>query len=917
MTDVLPAVLVDEVRQVPRFTPGGPALRYTFTTRFRPAADLLGDTRRLSVMTQQIGNGVPAPIEVSIVRPGTTQETVLPRTLAAAGPNGDVALGGAPRAAGVQHVGAAPRPPDQALADGGVLEPPPGAFDRVDFLFAEDDPDGTWTLLIKNRGPQAEDFRIRVRHPDLQVRLAETEIPFPLVRRLLGKVHRMMLPFVRIDSDVTVDFGAEFKKLTGLTRMRRHLGVIGELPGTGNDISLRDIRLAEADWDLGAGSPEALLLTLSASFETGGGAEIVIHHGPDLDLARLDLSARVEFDSLGFVYVEHRNLAGEVVRTRSPFGRLRAELSADVDVDTSLPGVQGRVRERVAGALRDALSSPDSRRGLAVAGEHFTDMLMFLATGNDDQVFYDVRPSATGIVVRHYPRPTERRRRDAAASVDAVAGVGLVAAVMAAGTGGGAGSSPGGGAGPRRSAGVQGPAGSHLVPATSATVAAGSGARPRPGRRAIEHVVVLMLENRSFDHMLGYLTRRRNRPDVDGLGAPANHTNPVPGSTERVGVFRLGAGDDISVDPAHGVSAVSEQVAGGAMSGFVASYLRRAAIRRNPGSERKVMGFYDDAVLGVYDRLAEQYLVCNRWFCSHPGPTYPNRFIAVTGSAPQIDNFDVEDRQAGAVRTDTIFDVLSEGGVSWKYVESNISFLRMFDRYRINETDIIQRADWLALARGGQLPAVSWLDPNIGDLELHADADDDHPPSDVANGQKLVQTVYDALTADRDQWAKTLFVVTYDEHGGFYDHVAPHGLDGADDPVVHKIHEDGASFYGPRVPTIVISPWVRAGSSSDVVFDHTSILKTILVNFLGPEAARQERLGKRVDAANDLLALLEPRPRADVPQVATPLLAAVPRPRAASSAEALPVERDSFHLGMRLFGLGPKLRRVVGEHADG
>jgi phospholipase C len=281
------------------------------------------------------------------------------------------------------------------------------------------------------------------------------------------------------------------------------------------------------------------------------------------------------------------------------------------------------------------------------------------------------------------------------------------------------------------------------------------------------------------------------------------------------------------------------------------------------------------------------------------------------GSTPDPDNLEVGGNDAGAVRGDTIFDVLSESGISWNYVESNIAFLRMFDKYRVDEENIVQFADWRAKAVAGRLPAVSWVDPNFGDLEIDGNANDDHPPANVLKGQAIVRSVYEALTSNAAQWSKTLFIITYDEHGGFYDHVVPHGLNDEDaDPPVHKIHEEGQDFYGLRVPAFIVSPWVGRRKCSSVVLDHTSILKTILLNFLGEGSIGEELLGKRVDAANNLLDLLEDEARSDIPAIAEP-----PEGEDAQNL-SFPIERGSFHLGMRLFGLGSTLKRLVAQRAD-
>lgn len=172
-------------------------------------------------------------------------------------------------------------------------------------------------------------------------------------------------------------------------------------------------------------------------------------------------------------------------------------------------------------------------------------------------------------------------------------------------------------------------------------------------------------------------------------------------------------------------------------------------------------------------------------------------------------------------------------------------------------------ASFIEDARRGNLAAVSWIDPNFKDVNLaHIQSNDDHPPSDVQDGQELVFSVYNAL-ASGPAWDKTLLLVVYDEHGGFFDHVPP--PEAPDD--------DPATFgrYGVRVPAIVISPWVAPGSVCSTLFDHTSIIHTVLARFCPGELKRQSALkeaihwleeghphymGKRVAQANDLGVLL-------------------------------------------------------------
>jgi len=168
--------------------------------------------------------------------------------------------------------------------------------------------------------------------------------------------------------------------------------------------------------------------------------------------------------------------------------------------------------------------------------------------------------------------------------------------------------------------------------------------------------------------------------------------------------------------------------------------------------------------------------------------------------------------------------------------------------------DLFGHRSFLERAAAHDLPAVSWIDPNFYDLTFGpTGSNDDHPPSDLRAGQKLVLQLFDAL-ARSELWEKTLLVITYDEHGGFFDHVPPPAA-AADRP--------GMDRYGPRVPALVISPWAAPKSVSNTVFDHTSIIKTILKRFCANAQGEIPDMGARVNAAHHLGELLtetQPRP---------------------------------------------------------
>jgi phospholipase C len=375
----------------------------------------------------------------------------------------------------------------------------------------------------------------------------------------------------------------------------------------------------------------------------------------------------------------------------------------------------------------------------------------------------------------------------------------------------------------------------------------------------IDHIVVLMLENRSFDHMLGYLSLLHGRSDIDGL--KQNMSNSYRGKTYRVRHLQRTALTKPE-DPCHGGACTAEQVANG-MSGFVANYVKSRPKAPRPDV---VMGYYTGADLPTYDHLADEFCVCDRWFASVPGSTWPNRLYAVAG------------RAAGSKdpKKIPIYDVpsfvrhLDSQRVSWRWYTHDVATLRFSDANYIlghdshfayfDRRSILAPRNFVDDALEGKLPSVAWIDPNFYDVSFigPSGSNDDHPPSDIHAGQELVLKVYTALLKSPN-WSKTLLVITYDEHGGFYDHVQPPAA-----------QDDKPSFrtYGVRVPAIIVSPWVQRRSVSNVLYDHTSIIKTILLRFCEGNGQIPD-MGARVNHANHLGSVLQlTSPRSPTPPAA-------------------------------------------------
>lgn len=254
----------------------------------------------------------------------------------------------------------------------------------------------------------------------------------------------------------------------------------------------------------------------------------------------------------------------------------------------------------------------------------------------------------------------------------------------------------------------------------------------------IDTIVVVMMENRSFDHMLGRLSRkwpeRGYRCYPDGAANTVPGRSPltmVPARDVQVGATYLA----LEVDPYHSTNHVKAQINDGRMDGFAADIMTKP----DP-SERQPqlpLTYYDEADLPFFSELADQFMVCDEWFPAHPGGTYPNRWAFLSGTMPDTRNFSIDDPRMGFLRHPTIFDYLTGGDmeepIEWLYYESNIGMLRMYDRYRLDARRVLQYdapdgAGFEARARAGRLPPVVFIEPKITGIPPLAQASDDHPP---------------------------------------------------------------------------------------------------------------------------------------------------------------------------------------------
>jgi phospholipase C len=386
------------------------------------------------------------------------------------------------------------------------------------------------------------------------------------------------------------------------------------------------------------------------------------------------------------------------------------------------------------------------------------------------------------------------------------------------------------------------------------------------GPVGITTYVYLMLENRTYDHVLG----ARKLEGLPGDGLTAGLSNPDMNGT-LIAPYMPNREELCVLDPPHDWDASHLQFNSGAMDGFVTEHQKdhSSTVLRDP------MQYLDRTYQPISWALADAYTTCDRWFASVMGPTLPNRAYWHTATSFGLKaNNDVLDKFA-SVPVPTIYNRLQDSQVDWAYYFGNLAVVALLGSPGPFQIDLgpndgtghIRRfgdpaaggGQFFKDAAAGKLPPVVYIDPSFSE-------NDDHPPVHPIRAQALIAAVYTAL-AKSPQWKNCMLVVTYDEHGGFYDHVAP-PVNPSDDTLA-KFGVDGFQQLGFRVPTMVAGPYAKQAHVSSVQYDHTSARKH-LQNAFGLEP-----LNARMDAANDLtdcidmdrLARGEWAPPAELPEI--------------------------------------------------
>ena len=352
-------------------------------------------------------------------------------------------------------------------------------------------------------------------------------------------------------------------------------------------------------------------------------------------------------------------------------------------------------------------------------------------------------------------------------------------------------------------------------------------------RTSIEHIIVLMLENRSFDHMCGWFGRGDGlQPTMFNRRDPANPASPkvlVTKDADWLG--------DLTVDPSHAVLDVNVQLFGRTIEpsppvatnvGFVLDYANQQGTA--PADAGNVMKAFDPSKLPVLSTLAREFVLCDRWFASVPGQTWPNRFFvhAATSGGFVDNNF-----RNYTFRT--IYDNLEEQGYSWAIYFHDFPQSVTMSSLRKPQSLVHFRNShqFFVDLETGRLPAYSFIEPRYFDF-LRWKANDQHPPHDVRLGEHLVADVYESLRKS-SFWDSSLLFVLHDEHGGIFDHVPPPAAVNPDG-LVSVTPPFDFKRLGVRVPSVIVSPHVSKGVVDSTVYDHTSILATVRELFNLPRA---------------------------------------------------------------------------------
>jgi phospholipase C len=403
----------------------------------------------------------------------------------------------------------------------------------------------------------------------------------------------------------------------------------------------------------------------------------------------------------------------------------------------------------------------------------------------------------------------------------------------------------------------------------------------------IKHVIVLMEENRSFDHLFGFYTNTK----VNGLtGKEFNLVDPTNPDSVRITVNALAEALN-PCDPDHGTPATSSKIFGNAaakignfttpaMSGFV----EWENFKNHSGLEYcGVMSMMSPEHVPILTTLASEFAIMDRFFCSVPGPTWPNRLFALSATSAGLTETGpwYHNEVGNFFPQKTFFDQVAQANLTWKNYYNDTPWEMFLASLAHAPEHLRPMEEFWEDARTGNLPSFAWLNPRSGiNITTGVGSNDQHPDHDLNAGEQYYKDIYEALRAS-PAWNDTLFIITFDEHGGFYDHVGPpEGVPPPDNETSYPDKDFKFDRLGIRIPTLLISPWIPKGTvisrapaaqnpSANSEYDLTSIMasaRKLLGIDLPPLTARDawSSTFEHVVSANS--------PRTDCPEHLPPAL---------------------------------------------
>jgi len=405
----------------------------------------------------------------------------------------------------------------------------------------------------------------------------------------------------------------------------------------------------------------------------------------------------------------------------------------------------------------------------------------------------------------------------------------------------------------------------------------------------IQRFVVLMLENRSFDHLVGYM--KKVNPQIEGPTPQAcfNYRDPNAPTPPPVPVS-ANADPVMPFDPNHEFCDVQTQLYGpdptqrctdplgrccsnparnpAPMSGFVANGIIASTKQAGKDYGEKVMACFDCGQVPYLNSLAQEFALFNFWYSALPGPTWPNRFFVHAGTSGGLtDSPGTEAIVLGfSFRAETIYHALAAAGKEWRIYHDGLPQTAGIESLRLSYVDPFTRnfremKHFAHDVKAGILPEYTFIEPRYDTGNNYANGNSMHPVNGISEGDCLVRDIYEALRASMSYWPNTMLIITFDEHGGFYDHVPPPEVvpTGDDQTYSNPNHIFGFDLYGVRVPAIVVSAYTQKGTvigqdAGDPAtrFDHTSILATVEKRFGLAPLTNRDRAANTLEAAINL-----------------------------------------------------------------